>query len=45
VVLALSTGMRHDEIRLLRWKQIELHNKTYQSGAARRTQAQAAPST
>jgi integrase len=32
VTLALSTGMRHDELRLLRWKQIDFSNRALRVG-------------
>jgi integrase len=38
VVLALNTGMRYDEIRTLRWKQVDLERRTVTVGKSK-TQA------
>ena len=35
VTLALNTGMRHDEIRLLRWRQVDLTNQAITVGKAK----------
>jgi integrase len=35
VTLALNTGMRHDEMRLLRWRQVDLRNATITVGKSK----------
>ena len=35
VTLALNTGMRHDEMRLLRWRQVDLKNGTITVGKSK----------
>jgi integrase len=35
VTLALNTGMRHDEMRLLRWRQVDLTNKAITVGKSK----------
>ena len=35
VTLALSTGMRHDELRLLRWRQIDFTHKAILVGKSK----------
>lgn len=35
VTLALSTGMRHDEMRLLRWKQVDFVNEAVKVGRSK----------
>jgi integrase len=35
VTLALNTGMRHDEIRLLRWRQVDLKNEAITVGKSK----------
>lgn len=35
VTLALSTGLRHDELRLLRWKQIDFENESLHVGRSK----------
>lgn len=35
VTLALSTGLRHDELRLLRWKQVDLVNQAIRVGISK----------
>ena len=45
VTLALATGTRHDEMRLLHWNQIDFTNAAVRVGRSKTATAQGGPST